>query len=142
MTDAEQAPFTVKAFPVEARELARKAAAKQGEHMGVWLARAVRTQANLEAGERVLPPVKHGQSVAPFDPVKPTQEMGKPFDLDGLATALQAVAKVHEVAGLPLPKVLARQASALLLSQIREARGLSSKPRQTRRLIGQTVEGA
>ena len=138
MTDAEHAPFTVKAFSVEAREVARKAAYKQGEHMGVWLERAVRNQAEREAGERVLPPVKPGQSVTPFDLVKPTQEMGKPLDLAGLATALQAVATVHEAAGLPVPKVLARNASALLLAQLRAARGLPVKPR---RLIGQTVEG-
>lgn len=142
MTDAEHAPFTVKAFPVEARELARKCATKQGEHMGAWLARAVRTQANLEAGERVLPPVKQGQPVASYELVKPTQETGKPLDLAGLATALQAVAKVHEAAGLPIPKTLARQASGLVLDQIREARGLPSKLRQTGRLIGQTVEEA
>ena len=110
--------------------------------MGVWLERAVRNQAEREAGERVLPPVKPGQPVASFEPVKPTQEMGKPLDLAGLAAALQAVATVHEAAGLPVPKVLARNASALLLAQLREARGLPVKPRQTTRLIGQTVEGA
>ena len=142
MTDAEHAPFTVKAFPVEARELARKCATKQSENMGAWLARAVRTQANLEAGERVLPPVKQGQSVAHHGAVIPTRETGKPLDLDGLAAALQAVAAVSGAAGVPVSKKLARAANALMLTQVMEARGLPSKPRQTGRLIGQTVEGA
>ena len=54
--EEDKASWTIKSVPVETRKLAVACAAKQGQTMAEWLAKAVRTQANLEEGERVLPP--------------------------------------------------------------------------------------
>lgn len=100
--------------------------------MAEWLDRAVRNQAERDKGNQVIPPGQTGQSVARFAPVQPLDEMGKPpMDLAGLADALRAVATVAGAADMPVPKSLAREASALLRQQIRAARGLPGKPGQT-----------
>ncbi len=54
--DGDKASWTIKSVPVETRKLAVACAARQGVTMSEWLARAVRNQANLEAGDRILPP--------------------------------------------------------------------------------------
>ena len=133
MTDEpERAPWTIKSVSVETRKLAVASAAKEGVTMAEWLDRAVRHQAELDKGNQVIPPGLPGQSVARFDPVQPPDGTGKPaMDLSGLADALRAVATVAGAADMPVPKSLAREASALLRQQIREARGLPGKPGPT-----------
>ena len=46
--EEDKASWTIKSVPVETRKLAVACAAKQGQTMAEWLAKAVRTQANLE----------------------------------------------------------------------------------------------
>ena len=62
--DSDKASWTIKSVPVEARKLAVACATKQGETMAEWLARAVRNQSKIEAGERVLPPVARSTAIA------------------------------------------------------------------------------
>lgn len=133
MTDEqERAPWTIKSVSVETRKLAVASAAKEGVTMGEWLDRAVRNQASLDRGNQVIPPGQTGKSVTRFAPVQPPDEMGKPpMDLAGLADALRAVATIAGAADMPVPKALAREASALLRQQIRAARGLPGKPGPT-----------
>lgn len=129
MTDDERAPWTIKSVRVETRKLAVASAMKQGVPMAEWMDRAVRTQANVDKGNQVIPP---GQSPPPrFAPVQLPDETGKPMDLTALADALRAVATVAGAADMPVSKSLAREASALLRQQIREARGLPGKRGQT-----------
>jgi len=128
--ESERAPWTIKSVRVETRKLAVASAAKEGVPMAEWLDRAVRHQADLDRGNQVIPPGQPGQSITRFAPVQPPDQMGK-LDLAGLADALRAVATVAGAAEMPVPKALAREASALLRQQIRAARGLLGKPGQT-----------
>lgn len=126
--EAERAPWTIKSVRIETRKLAVASAAKEGVAMAEWLDRAVRHQAEFDKGNQVIPPRQPGQAVARFAPVQPPDQTGKPaVDLAGLADALRAVATVAGAADMPVPKALAREASALLRQQIREARGLPGK---------------
>ncbi len=120
--EPDKAPWTIKAVSVETRKLAVKSAAQQGVTMAEWLDRAVQGQAERDRGNQLIPPGQSGQDVARFAPVQPPDETGK-LDLAGLADALRAVATVAGAAEMPVPKSLAREASALLRQQIREARG-------------------
>lgn len=120
--EPDKAPWTIKAVSVETRKLAVKSAAQQGVTMAEWLDRAVRGQAERDRGNQLIPPGQSGQDVAWFAPVQPPDGTGK-LDLAGLADALRAVATVAGAAEMPVPKSLAREASALLRQQIREARG-------------------
>lgn len=89
----------------------------------------------LDKANAVLPPEKPGQAVATIEPMPPEGRPhlpalpdGRTLDLATLADALRAVASYHEAAALPAPKNLAREATALVRAQIREARGLPGKP--------------
>lgn len=135
--DTDKASWTIKSVPVETRKLAVACAAKAGENMAEWLARAVRNQAKLEAGERVIPPsrpVTNGAMVpVPF---------AMPVDLGELAELMTAAQAVAEAAGVPIPKATARHALALTTAQLRAARGLPPKrSRQTGAENGQTIAG-
>lgn len=137
--DTDKAPWTVKSVPVEVRKLAVASASKAGETMAIWLAKAVRNQANLEAGERILPPAPRSASgsASALSVVTPRP----PVDMAGLADLMQAAVSAAQAAGVPLSKTVARQAMALTNAQLRQARGLPEKaPRQTGRRNGQTIE--
>lgn len=130
--EPERAPWTIKNVSVETRKLATASAAKEGVTMAEWLDRAVRGQAERDRGNQLIPPGQNGQGVARFAPVQLPDKTGKlPLDLAGLADALRAVATVAGAADMPVPKALAREASALLRQQIRAARGLPGKPGTT-----------
>src|SRR5271166_4104533 len=58
---------------------------KQGATMAEWLDRAVRNQANLEAGERVLPPAPRPSGLPALRPDTRTQT-----DMGGLADLMRA----------------------------------------------------
>ena len=138
MTDPDKAPMTIKAVPTATRTKMVRCAEKRGQTMAVWLARAVDNQANLEAGDQVEPALFEPREVG-LPLVKPEPISGKPFVLADLRDAMAAAAAVATASGLPLPKVMARHAYALLTAQLREARGLSpAKPRQTLIAGGQT----
>jgi hypothetical protein len=99
-----------------------------GVTMAEWLGRAVDTEANRQDGNQVIPP----GNPPPASPPLATLELGT------VALALQAMAAAA-TAGLPVTKAAARDAVALIRSQVRGARGLPA--RQTTRRIGQTVSG-
>jgi hypothetical protein len=68
MSDAEEKSlWGIKSMPVEARKQATACAAKQGQTMAEWLVRAIGNQANLEAGERILPPLVPSPAPMPQD---------------------------------------------------------------------------
>lgn len=135
--DADKASWTVKSVPVETRKLAVACATKQGETMAEWLGRAVRNQANLEAGERILPPLPRQTASLPV----PVLGSAGPVDLEVLADLMQAAQAVAAAADVAIPKATARHALALVTAQLRAARGLPPKTRrQTSPENGQTIE--
>jgi hypothetical protein len=137
--EAERASWTIKSVPVETRKLAIACASRQGQTMAEWLTRAVRNQAHLEAGERVLPPAPRpaGALTVPGAPWAPVAVP----ELGALADLMQAARAIAEAAGVPIPKATARHALALTTAQLRAARGLPPKtPRQTKHENGQTIE--
>lgn len=137
--DGDKASWTVKSVSVETRKLAVACAAKQGQTMAEWLARAVRNQANLEAGERVMPPAARRAGVDLVHVPGPALAM----DLGELADLMQATQAVAEAAGVPIAKATARHALALVTAQLRAARGLPPKrQRQTSPETGQTIDSA
>lgn len=135
---ADKAPWTIKAVPIETRKLAGACAVKAGETMAEWLARAVRNQASLEAGERVIPP---GKPASGAPAVYPATHAVPPVNLRELAEAVQAATGIAQAAGVAVPAALARDALAAVRSQLRAARGLPPvQPRQTKRHDGQTID--
>jgi len=134
----DKAAWTIKSVPVATRKLAVACAGRADVTMAEWLDRAVRNQANLEAGERVLPPAPRPAAGLPAVVPGPAVLV----DLGGLADLMHAAHEVAEAAGVPMPKVTARHALALATAQLRAARGLPpTRPRQTGRRNGQTIEG-
>lgn len=137
----DKAAWTIKSVPVEVRKLAVACAAKQGETMAEWLTRAVRNQANLEAGERVLPPARTASGL-PAVRSTSTPDTGLPVDMTELADLMQAALAVSQAADVPMPKTTARHALMLVTAQLRSARGLPPKRlRQTQPENGQTIPG-
>jgi hypothetical protein len=137
MTDEAKTSWTIKSMLVETRLLAIACAAKRGETMGQWIDRAIKRQADIEAGDRIEP--------ARFEPslpaVKPAPETGNPISMTELRQAMEAAAAVSTASGVQVPKTTARHAYALLTQRLREGRGLPPlAPRQTRARIGQTIE--
>jgi len=103
--EEDKASWTIKSVPVETRKLAVACAANQGQTMAEWLAKAVRTQANLEAGERVLPPApRPGDALAAWAPVPSIIGLG------GLADLMQAAREIAEAGRGADPKATARHA--------------------------------
>jgi hypothetical protein len=138
--DSDKAAWTIKAVPVETRKLAVACATKTGEHMAQWIERAVRNQAQLEAGDRVLPPLTapaRGRALAVANGPAP---LVPPLDLAGLSDLLTATQAMAAAAGVPIPGATAKHALALVRDQLRTARGLPVSPRkQTRAENGQTI---
>lgn len=140
--DGDKASWTIKSVPIETRKLAIACATKQDMTMAEWLVRAVRNQANLEAGERVLPPPAPRQTGNGLPAVQASLPALPHVDLGELADLMQAAQAVADAAGVPVPKSTARHALALTTAQLRAARGLPPKARrQTGPENGQTIEG-
>jgi hypothetical protein len=137
--EADKASWTIKSVPVDVRKLAVACAAKQDQTMAEWLERAVRNQANLEAGERILPPASRAASLPAVLPLG-AAVVDAP-DIGELADLMQAAQALAAAADVPMPKAMARHALALVTAQLRAARGLPAKqPRRTRHENGQTIE--
>jgi hypothetical protein len=119
----ETAPMTIKAVPIAARKRAVEAAGRQDETMGEWMTRAITRQAEMEAGNAVLPPAIRQPGPEP-DPAPP------PLDLAGLGAALGAITGAYQAAGHKPPLALAREAKGLLEDHIRCLRG--KPPRRQR----------
>jgi hypothetical protein len=135
----ERAAWTVKSMPVEARKLALACAQRQDETLAVWLERAVRNQASLEAGQQVLPPEPRHASPSRTTLSIPPRVVVP--DTSGLADLLRATVETARAADVPVPKAVARHAAALATAQLRAARGLPPlAPRQTKSKNGQTLE--
>lgn len=133
MTEPTTAPITIKAFPIAARERMKACAARRDQTQGEWLARAIDTQANLEARDLVEP--------ALFDPRPPTPPPGMTLDLTELRLTMEAAAATAAATGVQVPKAIARHVYALLGQELRTARGIPARaPRQTTARIGHTVE--
>ena len=146
---AVTASWTIKAVPVDVRKRAVACAAKQGQTMAEWLARAVATQANLEAGDRILPPLVPGLDAAPrhLPPgdrfAMPAESLPAPREhpaaaaapvvggMAELAELMRVTVEVGRAGGVAVPKTVARQAFALVGEQLRAARGLPLRPRRT-----------
>lgn len=115
----EKAPFTVKAFPVEARLRAGKAAAQRGESMGEWMARAVHVLADMEAGDRVYPPVKPNGKPSGLDGKPDLTEDQRTARIQALAAMMQGLAAVKTATGRASGKeVVMQEVWALRTKQI------------------------
>lgn len=95
----ERAPFTIKSFPVATRQRAVRAAAKRGEAMGEWMARAAENQADLEAGDTVFPPGKpNGKPEVPNDKPELTEDQ-RTARIQAVAAMMQGLAAVKQATG-------------------------------------------
>jgi hypothetical protein len=111
------APITIKSFPIASREKMKAAAARRDQTQGEWLARAIETQANIEARDLVEPGL--------FEPPAPTPAPpGMPFGLTELRLTMEAAAATAAATGVPVPKAIARHVYALLGQELRAARGI------------------
>ena len=145
--DGGKAAWTIKSVPVETRKLAVACAAKTGEPMAVWIDRAVRNQANLEAGTRVIPPMTipvtgQGRAVAVGKGMAIAASPIPNLDMAGLSGLLTAVQAMAAASGTPIPRATTKHALALVRDQLRAARGLPGLPPRTPKpKSGQTVSG-
>jgi hypothetical protein len=128
-----RAPWTIKGMSVEARKLAVRRARMRDVSVGAWMETAITNQANLEAGDQVMPPPPpRARANLPGVPAvyEPPPELG---DLADLMRAAQGVA---EAASMPIPKTTARHALALMTAQFRAARGLPPLGRHRATALG------
>ncbi|MDA8249432.1 MAG: hypothetical protein M0Z28_09645 [Rhodospirillales bacterium] len=126
--EADRANWTIKAVDVPTRKTAVDCAGRAGLSVAQWLERAVRTQANVDEGNAVIPPDE-----------RPTAPANHPMPkMDDILHAISVLA----AAGVPVPKALGRQVYAAIGAEVRRRRGLAplSRPGQPKRLRGPTIE--
>lgn len=122
MADEEEAGnWTIKSVLPQTRKLALACAGKRGETMSIWISRAVATQANLEAGDRVTPPSERVANPEPQEANLPPMRANV-TELADLLRAVTEAAKTPE-----LSAGVKRQAAAVLTDALRAARGLPPK---------------
>lgn len=144
--DDAKAPWMIKGVRASVRRRALACATKQDQTMGEWITRAIATQENLEAGERILPPLLPGKD-ADTCPAPPAATASVEAVM-ALSELIRTAVEVGRAGGLPVPKTVARQTYTLVNEQLRAARGLPPKrrglpPRRTQvRPPGQTIAGA
>jgi hypothetical protein len=107
----ERAPWTIKGMDVETRKLVVNCATQRGQSVATWLETAVRNQANLEAGDRVIMPGQPGQTAPP------NGQTG--FDLPELEQFARVCSLLAESAGKPVPRTVSR----LMWARVRERLG-------------------
>jgi hypothetical protein len=144
MADQEdRSSWTVKSMSIETRKLATARAAKSGETMAQWLDRAIRNQADMEAGTRVIPPPSTPAATGQGRALAVANGHPAPLpsvDLAGLSGMLTAVQSMAEASGVPIPRATTKHALALVRDQLRAARGLPGlPPRSPKPKSGQTV---
>ena len=124
--EAERSNWTIKAVNVATRKTAVDCAGRAGLSVAQWLERAVRNQANLDAGNAVIPPDERGDNRANLPMPK----------IDDVLHAISTLA----AAGVPVPKTIGRAVYAMLGQEVRRRRGL---PPQGQRLAvrGPTIDG-
>jgi hypothetical protein len=121
--DDEKTIINVKAVSVGSWERAKKAAVKNGETLGSWVSRACDQLANLEAGERYIPPANRSFA-APANPAN--LPALPPVDFSEVAAILVAMKE----AGLPVQKRIGQHVNALLNNRLRDVRGMpEERPR-------------
>jgi hypothetical protein len=122
--DDERTIINVKGINVRSYEGAKKAANKAGETMGSWLSRAMDQLANLEAGERYIPPdnpANRPPGLAIANPANPAYLPARPpVDFREVAAVIMALKEP----GLPVQKRIGHHVNTLLNNRLREARGL------------------
>ena len=132
-------PWTIKAVPASVRKRAVACATKQDQSMAEWITGAVNTRANLEAGERILPPLVPGRLAEHPSALRETSAAA-PAPVAGgmteLAELLRTAVEVGRAGGVPVPKGVARQAFTLVHERLRAARGLPLRPRRTSACAG------
>jgi hypothetical protein len=130
--ETDKATFTVKALPVEARELARRSANQAGLTMGAWLDMAIHSQARIDAGNLTIPPPSQRIALE----MAPVPDMPDFQSARALAEALDMLARAS---GEPIGRGLAARCRRLIDMHVR--RGLGMQPvklRKTFLLEGQT----
>ena len=118
---AEKAAMTIKAVPVATREKMVACARRRGETQAEWLTRAVDNQALIESRD-LIEPTRFGAPV-PIAQERP-QAPVPGISMVDLRDTMAAAKAVADSSGVPVPKVAARHAYALLTQQLRGARGL------------------
>jgi hypothetical protein len=131
---ASVANWTIKNMSVEVRLEAIACAARAGLSVAQWLAHAVRTQAQLEAGP-VAPSIaavpRRGPVVVAAEPASDAPP------LSHMSKLLRETRASFQAAGAPLPVAIAAAAAALSLTMLREAkqssraRSRAAKPPKT-----------
>lgn len=117
----EKTVINVKGVSVQAWEKAKRAAAKQGQPMGLWLSRAAEHLANLEDGPREF---------LPSQPANLEPKSGNPSSLpvEGLGVLMQGIAAVAAATGTAPAKSNLRRLYALADDHVRDASGLPPRP--------------
>lgn len=124
--ETDKATFTVKALPVEARELARRSATQAGLTMGAWLDMAIHSQARIDAGNLTIPP-PHSPRIA-LSEIAPVPDMPDFQSARALAEALDMLARAS---GEPIGRGLAARCRRLIDMHVR--RGLGMQPVKLRK---------
>lgn len=134
--EVARAPFQIKSFSIEIRNLALRSSRKQGLTMGEWMERAVQTQARLEDGENIFPP----RTETLHDGAAVVRQVDQVFAVASqLRDLMQASAAAAEASGRPMPARAAGRFHAFVDDQIRAVSGLPPrKPRKTILQIGKT----
>jgi hypothetical protein len=128
--ETDKATFTVKALPVEARELARRSATKAGLTMGEWLNLAIHSQARIDAGNMTIPPPPRAdhQALPDMPDFQPIRDLAESLELLARASAE------------PIGKGLNARTRRLIDMHVRRGLGMHPvKLRKTFLLEGQTV---
>lgn len=102
-----KAPWTIKAMDIETRRMATTCAQKQGLTVAEWLDRAVRTQAQVDEGNRIeMPSAGGGRSGKVYFEVSADQPAR--LDLGGF-NATGATLAAMEGAGIKVPRSITRE---------------------------------
>ena len=120
-SDATAKPWTIKAIPLETRNAAISAAEREGQTIGEWLTRAIRSQAQSDHQRDRAPAV-----VTPASDLK--------SDLNDIERMVALAAQLATATGAPPPKGVSRAAYGLLRDRLERIKG----PGPTRRGGGQT----
>jgi hypothetical protein len=127
--DEEKTIVNIKGVVVQSYDRAKKSAHKNGETMGSWISRAMDQLANLEAGERYIPPA---------NPANPSGNPGaNPPPVVRIEVDFREVAAVMvamKEAGLPVQKRVGALVNGLLYAKLREARGVPEQSKGTLRI--------
>ena len=124
----DRANFTIKDFLISDRKLALEAANRRDEPMREFVGRAVRTQANLDAGDKVFFP---GQLEENLEPT------GQPIDLATLEEVARVSGMMAQAYRAGAPAEVARTVYEGLWIRAEIAMGLPARKRRRRVTMGE-----